>query len=297
MLTERELIGLLHRADWMRLCLSGEVSGADDGLLLTMISHLWEGHREAGGPFPPFPPFVAGSGAAPQRLTRLVVAPGNRYRKDSQDGQVAQGCDGEHVWAWLRDPPPATLHQWSDPVGLLAAVPPSARKAGFGGVGFLVDTLAAASEAAAQQPTVCHEISSVRMEGWDKYRIDRTYGTPHHRRKHEGRRTEWVTVACDGRQRYQVYADRVTKGPPAPPPAELTDLIDASWLLGCRLSGGSEIMAGGRRAYRVAVSAPGSGSGSSLMKFFFPAVAVVDAVSGRLLRLTYYWRRNAHGPF
>jgi hypothetical protein len=60
-----ELVALLHRADWTRLCLSGEVSGIEE----------FE------------------SAAPPTRLTRLLVAPGKRYRKDSLDGQFARGCD------------------------------------------------------------------------------------------------------------------------------------------------------------------------------------------------------------
>ena len=180
----------------------------------------------------------------------------------------------------------ATLHQWFDPGALLAGVPPSARNAGFGGVGFLVDTLGAAAREAGEQQAAVHLVSSVRIEGWDRYRIDRTYRTPRQRDRHDGRDTEWVTVACDGRQRYQVYPDRVSTGPWAPPPAELTDLADGSWLLRCQLSGGSEIMAGGRRAYRIRVA--GSWSASPLMMFSFPAVAVLDAESGRLLRLTCY---------
>jgi hypothetical protein len=184
----------------------------------------------------------------------------------------------------------ATLHEWLDFGALLAAVPPSARKAGFGGVGFLLDTLGAAAREGGEQQATTHLVSSVRIEGWDSYRIDRTYRTPRHRDRHNTRDDDWVTAACDGRQRYLVYADRVRVGPAGPPPTELTDLADGSWLLGCQLSGGSEIMAGDRRAYCISVSA--SRSASSLMKFFCPAVAVLDAESGRLLRLTCYGAGN-----
>ncbi len=180
----------------------------------------------------------------------------------------------------------ATLHQWLHPAALLDAVPPSARQAGFGGLGFLVDTLGAAAREAGDQQTVCHLVSSVRIDGWDTYRIDRTYRTRPQRGRDGHRDTEWVTVACDGRQRYLVYADRVRSGPPAPPPAELTGLVDGSWLLRCHLSGGSAITTDGRSAYRIGVS--GSRPASPLMMFSFPAIAVLDAESGRLLRLTCY---------
>jgi hypothetical protein len=74
MLAERELVALLYRADWTRLGLSGEVSGVDE-TSLTMITHVQAGHRETGGPFPPFPP---GFTARRPELTRLLVAPGRR---------------------------------------------------------------------------------------------------------------------------------------------------------------------------------------------------------------------------
>jgi hypothetical protein len=501
MLAERELVALLYRADWTQLCLSGEVSGVDE-TLLTTITHVRAGRPETGGPLPPF---LSGFTTPRPHLTRLLVAPGGRYRKDSQDGQVAQGCDGERIWQWWRyppaeevrlvggpgppfpallcpswllagydlkvgeavsacgrdgirvvatarysmagtrtapflpsspwppvhfdhveaivdarlgillrcerrkadraaeviefrsltvdpavdpeqftapagsivgdgyarlfggsfsgmgweiakttaglaagglgamiryspfgpfgplrpsrpppgdgdaeaamphhDPPPgdaadgppvsdevlhllyrggasapaftATLHQWLDPGALLTAVPPSARQAGFGGVGFLIDTLSAAAREAGEQQAVGHVVSNVAIDGWDSYRIDRTYRTPRRRDRPEHRDAEWLTVACDGQRRYQVYADRVRIGPSAPPPAELTGLADGSWLLRCHLSGGNQIMVGERPAYRIAVSR----AASPPMMLFFPAIAVLDAESGRLLRLTCY---------
>jgi hypothetical protein len=87
-----------------------------------------------------------------------------------------------------------------------------------------------------------------------------------------------------------VYTDRVLVGPAVPPPDELTELLDGSWLLECDLSGGEEVAVGGRRGYRVAVERRDQ-LPSPLAVFdrlFFPAVAVLDAESGRLLRLTRY---------
>jgi hypothetical protein len=180
----------------------------------------------------------------------------------------------------------ARLHEWSDPRALLAAVPPSARKAGFGGVGFLIDTLDEISERDAGQQFVRHQVSNLRIGGWDRYRVDRAHGTPRGHRVHDGHDDEWVTLASDGQRRWKVYADRVSAGPSAPLPAELADLLDCSWLLGCQLSGGTEIMAGGRRAYRICVAS--SWSASPLMTFHLPAIAMLDAETGRLLRLTCY---------
>ena len=184
----------------------------------------------------------------------------------------------------------ATLHEWIDGEALLEAVPDSARKTGFGGVGFLVD---AVRDAMPDQGTV-HDVSRVRIGGWDRYRID-TNGTAQARRSpfgprpdsRRGRRTD----ACDGRRRWQVYEDRVVETPDAFLPAEIRALADGSWLLGAALAGGAEITVGGRRAYRVAGRALHRNPWPLLSVLDFqslPAVAAVDAESGRLLRLTRY---------
>jgi hypothetical protein len=94
------------------------------------------------------------------------------------------------------------------------------------------------------------------------------------------------TIACDGQRRWQVYRDKVAVGPAAPPPSDIADLVDASWLLACRLSGGAEVMAGDRPAYRINVA---RGDAEWSLSLMFPAaVAVVDAELGILLRLTSY---------
>jgi hypothetical protein len=185
----------------------------------------------------------------------------------------------------------ATLHEWVDAAALLEAVPDSARKNGFGGVGFLVDTL----RGAALDDGAIHLVSSVRIGGWDRYRIDVTgpgqaddarsgHGWGSHRHRPQ-------TDACDGRRRWQVYEDRVAESPAAPLPDEVRDLADGSWLLGAALSGGEEIAVGGRRAYRVAGRSRRRNPSRWLSRLdvrSYPAVAVVDAESGRLLRLTRY---------
>jgi hypothetical protein len=183
----------------------------------------------------------------------------------------------------------ATMHEWIDFAALLDAVPEAARKTGFGGVGLLVDALGDAARDAG-----AHHVWRVRMGGWDKYRIDLTYPAPRpdeDSRAWPGRyRTRPRTVACDGERRWVVYPGRVEAGPVRPPSDEIADLVDASWLLGCGLSGGAEVVAGGRPGYRVAVEGRRRAHSSlgGLMEFFFPAVAVVDAETGGLLRLTLY---------
>jgi hypothetical protein len=95
-------------------------------------------------------------------------------------------------------------------------------------------------------------------------------------------------VACDGERRWQVYRDRVTTGPAGPPPTGIAEMLDPSWLLGCGLSGGTPATAGGRAAYRINVARGPVGSWLSLPLLFPAAVAVVDAETGIVLRLTSY---------
>jgi hypothetical protein len=184
----------------------------------------------------------------------------------------------------------ATLHEWIDGEALLEAVPDSARKAGFGGVGFLVDAV----RDAMLDPGTAHEVSSVRIGGWDRYRIDVTgpgqATRPRFGPRQDGRRGR-RTDACDGRRRWQVYEDRVLETPEGFLPVEIRALVDGSWLLGAVLSGGAEVTVGGRRAYRVAGQALHGNPWPLLSVLDFqslPAVAAVDAESGRLLRLTRY---------
>ncbi len=247
-------------------------------------------------PFGPFGPLRPSRPPGPGDDDAEAAMPHDDPSPDAADGPPASDEVLHLLYRGGAEPPAftATLHEWSDPRALLAAIPPSVRRAGFGGVGFLIDTLGAAARDSGEQQSVCHQVSSVRIEGWDSYRIDRTYRTPRQRARRERRDNEWLTVACDGRQTYQVYSDRVHIGPSAPPPAELTDLADGSWLLRCHLSGGSAIVAGDRRAYRISVS--GSRSASPLMMFFFPrhrgaGRRVRAAAAAYLLQ-----RRKARGP-
>ena len=89
-----------------------------------------------------------------------------------------------------------------------------------------------------------------------------------------------------------MFADRVVTGPAAPPPGDLADLVDAAWLLDpdVELSGGTEVTVGGRPAYRVTARyRQDARRGLGLWdRLFFPAVAVVDAETGLLLRLTRF---------
>jgi hypothetical protein len=206
----------------------------------------------------------------------------------------------------------ATLHDWLDFGALFEAIPESARGAGFGGVGFLVDTIL--SKARDSGLADGHEVRRLRIDGWDRYQIDTVLpirwiepvrpeasgeGPTWHHRGPMYRRT----LAGDGTQTWEVYADQVLTGPPEPLPSEFVELLDTSWLLAYELSGAEEVrFDGGRRCYRVVVRKPeplptgmnpwlNPGMANMLRlwtQLFFPAVAVVDAESGRLVRLTRY---------
>ena len=186
----------------------------------------------------------------------------------------------------------ATLHQWFDIGAVLAMVPPSARGTGFGGVGFLVDALGDLAQEAAAGAS--HGVSTAAMGGWTQYRIDVVRPVADAAFVRPGRRdsNQALTIASDGTLVWQVFADRVVTGPAAPPPGDLADLVDAAWLLDrdLELSGGTEVTVGGRRAYRV--TARYREDARQVLgwweRLFFPAVAVVDAETGLLLRLTRF---------
>jgi len=166
----------------------------------------------------------------------------------------------------------ATLHQWYDFGAVLARVPTAARRTGFGGLGFLV-------EAVSERASVSHLVSAIRIGGRGRYQIDHAFAP----------RRGPKTIVCDGQRRWRIYSDKVTVGPAARPSgdiADMADIADPAWLLACKLSGGEEVLVGGRRAYRLSV--PRGDADWSLSMMFSPAVAVVDAELGVLLRLTSY---------
>jgi hypothetical protein len=163
----------------------------------------------------------------------------------------------------------ATLHQWSDIPAMMSRIPDSARDMGYGGLGSLVDALG-------ERVPRTHLVAAMRTGGHGRYRIDYVI--------HPGQRPP-KAIACDGLRHWALYADRLKTGPAAPPPHELADLIDASWLLECRLSGGAEVTIGNRQGYRVSIA---DGITPNQWGVIFPAEAVVDAELGVLLRLTCY---------
>jgi hypothetical protein len=209
---------------------------------------------------PPFGP--AGSGSAPG-----VPAGGSATRASvSEDVLALLHRSGTGTPRFT-----ATAHFWANGAGILAGVPESARSHGLGGVGYLMDTLGPDAD------TTTHQVSRVRIDGWYRYRIERAAGTP------------GPSVKAGNEERYwEVRTDRVSIDSPRPAPPEIADFADASWLLGCELWGGLPVTVNGRPAYRLSVR--GRQAQSELLTLGLPAVAAVDAQTGRLLWLTCYGR-------
>ena len=167
----------------------------------------------------------------------------------------------------------ATMHQWHDIAAMLSRVPDSARRTGFGGLGFLIDT-------AGERIATLHTVSRLTLGGSGQYRIEPVAGVAGTGRGRPGRHRP-ETVVCDGERRWRIGEDEVTAGPAGPPPRETASMFDASWLLEHRLTGGFELMADDRRGYRVRVGMPAD---LALSWFIFPEEVVVDAELGIVLR-------------
>ena len=164
----------------------------------------------------------------------------------------------------------ATLHQWLDIGAAAASVPGWARRAGFGGLGLLMD-------AVGEKSRTSHMVSGIRFARPGVYQVDRRY----QQRRHP------TTIACDGQRCWQVYADKITNRSAQRPPADIGALVDPSWLLRWTLSGGGALTFGGRSAYRISAARRTGGAGSEPM-LFPAAIAIVDAELGIILRLTAY---------
>jgi hypothetical protein len=168
----------------------------------------------------------------------------------------------------------ATMHDWLDLGAVTASVPGSARRAGLGGLGLLIDALSEKSRTG-------HMISEIRFAGPGVYQVDRRYQ----------QRRRPATFACDGQRYWLVFADKITTGPATPPPPDVGALADPSWLLRWTLSGGGAVTLGGRPAYRISAARRTGEAGSGPM-LFPAAVAIVDAELGIILRLTAYIGEN-----
>jgi outer membrane lipoprotein-sorting protein len=165
----------------------------------------------------------------------------------------------------------ATRDEWQDLSAMMAQLPDSMRAMGYGGFGYMIDSLAVVTRG----KPVAHTVSRLRVAGRDKYRIDYLTRSGRNRAK---------TIACDGEHRWVVFAAQIMVGPAYPLSRDIANVVDSSWLLGCRLSGGAEVSYRGRRAYQLSVSSDGDGWQAATLPSF-PADAIVDAELGCLLRL------------
>jgi hypothetical protein len=185
----------------------------------------------------------------------------------------------------------ATLHEWHDVAAMLAMIPDSARRAGFGGLGLLLD-------AAGERIATVHTVSRLRLGGSGQYRIEPVL-SPGSLGRPGGYRPE--TVICDGEQRWRIGEEEVATGPATALPREIANMFDTSWLLEHQLAGGGEVASGGRRGYRLRV-----GFDWPWGRWLFPSDIVVDAELGIGLRcisfsgsqpvLRYELRDVATGP-
>src|ERR1700722_16496567 len=102
LMDERELVGLLHRADWTRLALSG-TGGGGSGSLVSIFGGTgitWGLGGDGPIPHPPiFTPDLFEEDLA------LDVAPGQRFRVATAGGRWVGGCDGARVWQWQPELP------------------------------------------------------------------------------------------------------------------------------------------------------------------------------------------------
>jgi hypothetical protein len=259
----------------------------------SLIGESWGDAMRAGGPRWTLLKTVAGVTAgglgawtryAPSARQRAAERAGEDAAAITPDGPAPDRSAGgrpagppvsAQVLGLLHDSVPggftATVHEWTDLGAMLSQVPDGARRAGFGGLGLLIDAIS-------ERPATSHLTYSLQVDGAGRYQIDYP--------GRDGRGPDMV--ACDGEKCWQVYPDRVTAGPAGPPPTGIAEMLDPSWLLGCGLSGGTPAAAGGRAAYRINVARGAAGSWLSLPWLFPGAVAVVDAETGIVLRLTSF---------
>ena len=169
----------------------------------------------------------------------------------------------------------ATLHQWQDVAALLAKVPDSARRAGFGGLGLLIDT-------AGDRIATVHTVFRLRLGESGQYRIEPVLSPERPERPGRPGRPggHWPeTVICDGERRWRIGESEAVAGPATALPRQIANLLDTSWLLEHQLTSGGEVITGGRRGYRLRVVFDRAWGG-----LLFPSDVVVDAELGIGLR-------------
>jgi hypothetical protein len=158
----------------------------------------------------------------------------------------------------------ATLHHWQDMGAMLTRVPDSMRRMAFGGYGHFID-------AASEQAGTFHSTFRVSFDGSGRYRVEQALPAG----------GLGGTIVGDQERQWSLDEDEWLAHPPGPPPHGIGRLLDASWLLEHRLTGGAETTVGDRRGYRFAVASDAPIDGFS----FSVDDAVADAELGILLRV------------
>ena len=247
----------------------------------------WDSGRDSGPAAPGGPVWEAGklvTGLAERGIGALVKSWASRsFEQDTRERPVAEMppdpeplpaggpavtdqmlhllYDSRDRWATGIT---ATLHHWQDMAALLTQVPDSVRRLGFGGVGHVID-------AGSERAGTLHQVFQLSFDGSGRYRIEQTrpaggFGG---------------TIVGDGERQWWLDKDEWLAHPPGPPPHEIPKLLDPSWLLEHRLTGGAETTVGDRRGYRFAVAADAPVDGFP----FSVDDVVADAELGILLRL------------
>jgi hypothetical protein len=162
-----------------------------------------------------------------------------------------------------------TLHVWTDIAQAADFAGSWTTRHGLAGIAAVVDAVGA-------RVGTAYMAMRIRVSQGRRYRIDYEVN-PGHRKPD--------AVVCDGEQRWREYSDRIAVGPAAAPVDHVTGpMIDASWLLQCKLSGETEMSLGGRRAFAIRISVDEYSHFSPPM-FAHEAQAIVDAELGILLLL------------
>jgi hypothetical protein len=151
---------------------------------------------------------------------------------------------------------------------VLTLVPDSVRRLGFGAFGHVMD-------AGSERAGTLHQAFRMSFDGSGRYRIEETRPAGRSSPNFGG------TIVGDGERQWWLDGDEWLAHPPGPPPHEIAKLLDPSWLLERRLTGGAETTVGDRRGYRFAVAADAPMDGFP----FSVDDVVADAELGILLRL------------
>jgi hypothetical protein len=159
----------------------------------------------------------------------------------------------------------ATLHEWEDDAAVMARVPDGVRRAGFGGLGLLID-------AAGERSARTHSVSRLYLSRSGQYRIEPV--------SRPGRGRVAQTTVCDGERLWRIREREASVGP-AGPPFLFPNLFDVSWLLAYPLTEGPESLTDGRRGHRLRV---GPIDRPVLLWSLFPDEVVVDSELGIVLR-------------